>query len=108
MAAATARKEVIEILNETLSSEYHSFIGHALNSNPFIAPGTEKDVEFLEQLRDEENANAKALLVQFGRYRAGPTLTAFRHWKDDLNFLGVDWLLLHPASVCLDEPARIH
>ena len=64
MATATARHEVIEILDEVLSAEYHSFIGHALNSNPFLTPGCEKDVEFLENLRDEENANAKALLVQ--------------------------------------------
>jgi hypothetical protein len=79
MAVAMRRQDVIELLNEALSAEYHSFVGHALNSNPFVPPGCEKDVEFLEAVRDDENANTKALLVQMGRYRAGPTLKAFRY-----------------------------
>src|SRR4030095_1903293 len=84
MTSTAERQSVIELLNEALSAEYHSFVGHALNSNPFVPPGCEKDVEFLQRLRDDENANAKALLVQLGRYRAGPTIKAFAYWKEDL------------------------
>jgi hypothetical protein len=107
MTVAKERQEVIELLNEALSAEYHSFIGHALNSNPFVPPGCEKDVEFLEALRDDENLNAKALLVQLGRYRAGPTLKAFRFWKEDLNFLGIDWLVVHAAEIARADVARV-
>ena len=107
MAVAIERQEVIELLNEALSAEYHSFIGHALNSNPFVPPGCEKDVEFLEALRDDENANSKALLIQLGRYRAGPTLKAFRYWKEDLNFLGIDWIVVRAAEIARSDVARV-
>jgi hypothetical protein len=105
--ATARRQDVIELLNEALSCEYHSFIGHALNSNPFVAPGQEKDVEILETLRKDEDANAKALLVQMGRYRAGPTLKAFRFWKEDLNFLGIDWLVIRAGTIAKDEVTRV-
>ncbi len=107
MTVAKERHAVIDLLNEALSAEYHSFIGHALNSNPFVPPGCEKDVEFLETLRDDENLNAKALLVQLGRYRAGPTLKAFRFWKEDLNFLGIDWLVVRAAEIARQDVARV-
>jgi hypothetical protein len=107
MAVAMRRQDVIDLLNEALSAEYHSFVGHALNSNPFVPPGCEKDVEFLEAIRDDENANTKALLVQMGRYRAGPTLKAFRFWKEDLNFLGVDWLIVRAAEIAKSNVERI-
>lgn len=107
MTTAALRQEVIELLNEALSAEYHSFIGHALNSNPFVAPGMEKDVDVLERLRDDENANAKALLVQLGRYRAGPTIKAFAYWKEDLNFLGIDWLVVRASEIAKQDVARV-
>src|SRR5262245_12114704 len=107
MAVAMRRQDVIDLLNEALSAEYHSFVGHALNSNPFVPPGCEKDVEFLEAIRDDENANTKALLVQLGRYRAGPTIKAFRYWKEDLNFLGVDWLMVRAAEIAKSDVLRV-
>ena len=34
---AMTRPEMIELLNDALSAEYNSFIGHALASNPYVA-----------------------------------------------------------------------
>ncbi|MCE9635559.1 MAG: collagen-like protein [Planctomycetes bacterium] len=105
-ADAATRARVIELVNEALSAEYHSFVGHALGSNPYVSPGTEKDVAFLERIRDDENDNTRALLMQLGRYRAGPTIKAFRWWKHDLNFLGLDFLVIRAAEVAKAEVAR--
>jgi hypothetical protein len=77
---AALRQKVIEALNDALSGEYHSFVGHVLASNPYLPPGTEKDLQTLERIRDEENDNTRALLLELGRWRAGPTLRAFRWW----------------------------
>jgi hypothetical protein len=100
------RRLVLELLNEAISAEYHSFVGHALGSNPFVAPGHEKDLELLDRIRDEENESTRALLLQLGRYRAGPTIRAFRWWKHDLNFLGLDFLVIKAAEVAKEEAAR--
>jgi len=96
---AAVRRKVIDLLNDSLSGEYHSFIGHVLASNPYLAT--------LERIRDEENDNTRALLIQLGRYRAGPTLRAFRWWKHDLNFLGLDFLVLQAADIAKAEVTRI-
>ena len=105
--SADVRQRVIAVLNEALSAEYHSFVGHMLGSNPYLPPGTEKDLDTLLRIRDEENENAKALLIQLARYRAGPTLKAFRWWKHDLNFLGLDFLLVRAAEVAKQELGRL-
>lgn len=106
-ASTSVRRQVIDLLNEALSAEYHSFTGHVLMSNPYIVPGTEKDLETLQRIRDEEDANTRALLAQLGRYRAGPTLRAFRWWKFDLNFLGLDWLVVRASEIAAEEVRRI-
>src|SRR5262245_20192660 len=105
--SADVRRRVIDVLNDALSCEYHSFVGHALNSNPFLQPGCEKDVEVLQGVRRDEDDSAKALLVQLGRYRAGPTIQAFRFWKTDLNFLGIDWLVIRAAEVAKADIGRV-
>jgi hypothetical protein len=97
-SSTISRPHVVALLNEALSSEYNSFIGHALASNPYVASEWEGDLELLEKLRDEENDLSRAILVQFGRYRAGPTLAAFALWKEDLNFLALDWLVIRAAD----------
>lgn len=101
------RRAVIDLLNEALSCEYHSFIGHALSSNPYVKPEWEGDLATLQSQRDAENDNTRALLVQLGRYRAGPTLKAFRHWKEDLNFLSLEWLIIRLAEEAPKEVARV-
>lgn len=92
------RPEILELLNDALSAEYNSFIGHALASNPYVTAAWEADLKMLEELREEENDLSRALLVQFGRYRAGPTLKAFALWKEDLNFLSLEWLVIRAAE----------
>ncbi len=104
---AEVRRQVIDLLNEAMSAEYHSFVGHALGSNPFVAPGQEKDLELLDRIRDEENDNTRSLLMQLGRYRAGPTVRAFRWWKHDLNFLSLDYLVIRAADVAKEDAARV-
>jgi hypothetical protein len=104
---ADVRRQVIDLLNEALSAEYHSFVGHALGSNPFVVPGTEKDLDVLNRIRDDENANTRALLLQLARYRAGPTIRAFPLWKHDLNFLGLDFLVIKAAEVAKGDVARV-
>ncbi len=101
------RPQVLELLNEALSHEYHSFIGHALNSNPYVKPEWEKDLGLLERLRADENANARAILLQLGRYRAGPTVKAFHLWKEDLNFLSLEWLVIRAAVEAKKSVARM-
>jgi len=88
----------IALLNEALSAEYNSFIGHALASNPYVTAEWEADLKLLEKLRDDENDLSRAILVQFGRYRAGPTIAAFRLWKEDLNFLSLEWLMIRAVD----------
>ncbi len=92
------RRSVIALLNEALSAEYNSFMGHALASNPYVTAEWESDLKQLEKLRAEEDDLSRAILVQFGRYRAGPTVAAFRLWKEDLNFLALDWLMIRAAK----------
>ena len=104
---ASTRREIIDLLNDALSHEYHSFVGHAIGSNPYVKPEWEADLRMLEELRDEENANTRALLVQLGRYRAGPTLRAFHLWKEDLNFLSLEWLVIRAADEAKKEIARV-
>jgi len=106
MSQTTIRRpQVIELLNQALSAEYNSFIGHALASNPYVTAEWEADLALLEKLREEENDLSRAILVQFGRYRAGPTLRAFRLWKEDLNFLALDWLVIRAAVETKNELA---
>jgi len=93
-----SRPAVIALLNEALSVEYNSFIGHAIASNPFVTAEWESDLKLLEKLRAEEDDLSRAILVQFGRYRAGPTVAAFRLWKEDLNFLSLEWLVIRAAE----------
>jgi len=101
------RRAVIGLLNVAISAEYHSFVGHALGSNPYVKPEWESDLGLLEEIRDEENALTRALLLQLGRYRAGPTLRAFRLWKEDLNFLSLEWLVIRAAEEAEGEVARV-
>ncbi len=99
------RAEIIELLNAALSAEYNSFIGHALASNPYVAPEWERDLALFEELREDENDLSRAVLVQFSRYRAGPTLGAFRLWKEDLNFLSLEWLIIRAHEESLIDLA---
>ncbi len=101
------RRGIIDLLNAAISAEYHSFVGHALGSNPYVKSEWEGDLQLLEDIRDEENALTRALLVQLGRYRAGPTLRAFRLWKEDLNYLSLEWLVIRAAEEAEGEVARV-
>lgn len=101
------RRQVVDLLNESLSAEYHSFVGHVLSSNPYVDAAWEKDLGVLDAVRADENTAVRALLASLARYRAGPTLSAFRFWREDLNFLGLDFLVLRAAKVAEAEVARV-
>ncbi len=107
VGTAMKRTEIIDLLNGALSAEYNSFIGHALASNPYVAPEWESDLKLLEELRGDENDLARALIVQLANYRAGPTIEAFRHWKEDLNFLSLEWLVIRASEEAVKEVARV-
>ena len=102
-----ARRKIIDLLNEVFSCEHHSFVAHLLGSNPYLPAGTEGDLSVLQDLRNEELAAAKSLLVHMGRYRAGPTIKVFQYWKEDLNFLGLDWMVTRAAGAARDAEERV-
>ena len=88
------RDPAVRLVNAALSREYNSVAAYALHSSPYTV---DEDAAALKAFEEIHAANALTAAWLTERLRedlsSGPTLRAFEHWKVDLNYLSVPYLV---------------
>jgi len=88
------RDQAARLVNQALSREYNSVSSYVLHSSPYTVPGDDAALKAFEEIRDRQAETASWLTTRLREdLRAGPTLRAFEHWKRDLNYLSVPYLV---------------
>jgi len=88
------RERAVRLLNASISREYNSLSTYVLHSSPFTVPEDDPALKAFEQIRDAQAATASWLTARLREeFQAGPTLQAFEHWRRDLNYLSVPYLV---------------
>lgn len=88
------RERAIRLVNRAISREYNSVSNYVLHSSPYAVPEDDAALKAFEEIRDAQAATASWLTTRLREdFGAGPTLQAFEHWKRDLNYLSVPYLV---------------
>jgi hypothetical protein len=82
------------MLNEALSREYNSISAYVLHSSPWTTTADAPALKAFEEIRAIQEQTARWLTTRLREeFGAGPTVKAFEHWKLDLNYLSVPYLV---------------
>jgi hypothetical protein len=88
------RENAVRMVNEALSREYNSISTYILHSSPWTTPEDAPALKAFEEIRAMQEQTAHWLTVRLREdFGAGPTVKAFEHWKLDLNYLSVPYLV---------------
>ena len=88
------RENAIRMVNEALSREYNSISAYVLHSSPWTTPEDAPALEAFEEIHALQDETARWLTMRLREdFGAGPTVKAFEHWKLDLNYLSVPYLV---------------
>jgi len=88
----------IEVLNRVLHGTVNSVVQYIDISAPFIPEGSEKHVETLRRIRDEEGAQAHDLHALIGKLDGNPKVGVFDYWNVDLNYLDLRFMARFAAQ----------
>ncbi len=93
------RENAVRMVNEALSREYNSISTYILHSSPWTTPEDAPALKALEEIRALQEQTAHWLTIRLREdFGAGPTVKAFEHWKLDLNYLSVPYLVRFAAE----------
>ncbi len=88
------RDRAYALVNDALSREYNSLVVYIVHSSPWATEADAPALAALEAIRVEEEKTSAWLSQRLHEdLRSGPTLKAFEHWHQDLNYLSVPYLL---------------
>jgi hypothetical protein len=88
------RDQSVRLVNDALSREYNSVSSYVLHSSPYTVPEDAPALKAFEEVRDAQEQTARWLVTRMREsFGAGPTVRAFEHWKRDLNYLSVPYLV---------------
>jgi len=88
------RDNAVRMVNEALSREYNSISAYVLHSSPWTTAEDAPALQAFEEIRAAQEQTAHWLTVRLREdFGAGPTVKAFEHWKLDLNYLSVPYLV---------------
>lgn len=88
------RDLAVRLLNDALSREYNSVSTYVLHSSPYTTPEDDAALKAFGEIRDRQNESAAWLAKRLHEdLGAGPSLRAFEHWKRDLNYLSIPYLV---------------
>jgi hypothetical protein len=88
------RERAVRLVNAAISREYNSLSTYVLHSSPYTVPEDDPALKAFEEIRDAQAASASWLTTRLRElFQAGPTLQAFEHWKRDLNYLSMPYLV---------------
>lgn len=88
------RETAVQLVNDALSREYNSISAYVLHSSPWTTPGDAPALKAFEEIRVLQQQAAHWLTIRLREdFGAGPTVKAFEHWKLDLNYLSVPYLV---------------
>lgn len=88
------REEAARLVNNAISREHNSLSEYVLHSSPWTTPADDAALKVFQEIRDAQAATAQWLTTRLREeFSAGPTLRAFEHWKRDLNYLSVPYLV---------------
>jgi hypothetical protein len=88
------RDPSVRLVNDALSREYNSVSSYVLHSSPYTVPEDAAALKAFEEVQAVQEQSARWLVTRLREdYGAGPTVRAFEHWKRDLNYLTVPYLV---------------
>lgn len=88
------RDRSVRLVNDALSREYNSVSSYVLHSSPYTVPEDGPALKAFEEIRDAQEQTARWLVTRLREaFGAGPTVRAFEHWKRDLNYLSIPYLV---------------
>ena len=108
MEAPVDREEAVRLVNLAVSREYNSLSNYVLHSSPYTTAADDPALKAFTEVRDRQAATASWLVERLREdFGAGPTLRAFEHWKRDLNYLSIPYLVRfacgHYANVAAEN-----
>lgn len=93
------RENAVRLVNVALSREYNSISSYVLHSSPWTTPEDAPALKAFEEIQALQEATARWLTTRLREdFGAGPTVKAFEHWKLDLNYLSVPYLVRFSAE----------
>jgi hypothetical protein len=88
------RDEAVRLVNDALSREYNSLSAYVLHSSPWTTPADAPALKAFEEIRAVQDETARWLTTRLREdLGSGPTVRAFEHWRADLNYLSVPYLV---------------
>jgi hypothetical protein len=88
------RDPSVRLVNDALSREYNSVSSYILHSSPYTVPEDAPALKAFEEIQVRQEDTARWLVIRLREdFGAGPTVRAFEHWKRDLNYLSVPYLV---------------
>jgi hypothetical protein len=93
------RENAVRLVNEALSREYNSISSYVLHSSPWTTPEDAPALKAFEEIHAQQVETSRWLTTRLREeFGAGPNVRAFEHWKLDLNYLSVPYLVRFSAE----------